>query len=152
MLQELPVNKFEWIGDSSQFKDDFMKTIMKKHDEGCFLKADIQYLKKSHELQYDLPFLPKKMKHEYVEKDVTNLHDKTEYNIYIRNSQEALKHGLILKKVQRMIKFNQNSWLKPYIYMSTKLRKKARNDFEKEFSKFMNSKVLGKAMENVKKT
>ena len=32
-----------------------------------------------------------------------------------------------------MIKFNQNAWLKPYIEMNTDLRKKAQNNFEKDF-------------------
>ena len=36
------------------------------------------------------------------------------------------------KRVHRVIKFNQNAWLKPYIRMKTDLRKKA-NDFEKSF-------------------
>ena len=43
---------------------------------------------------------------EKLEKLVTNLHDKTEYVIHIRNLKEALNHGLILKKVHRVIKFN----------------------------------------------
>ena len=29
---------------------------------------------------------------------VTNLHDKTEYVIHVRNLMQALNHGLILKK------------------------------------------------------
>ena len=33
-------------------------------------------------------------------------------------------HGLILKKVHRVIKFNQNAWLKPCIDMNADLRKK----------------------------
>ena len=53
---------------------------------------------------------------------VTNLHNKTEYVIHIRNLKQALNHGLILKKVHRVIKFNQKAWLKPYIDMNTKLR------------------------------
>ena len=36
------------------------------------------------------------------------------------------------EKVDRMIKFNQNVWLKPYIDMNTDLRKKAKDDFEKK--------------------
>ena len=59
-----------------------------------------------------------------VEKLVTNLHDNTEYVIHIRNLNQALNHGLVLKKVHRVIKFNQNAWLKPYIDMNTKLRQK----------------------------
>ena len=47
------------------------------------------------------------MKIEKVEKLVANLHDKTEYVIHIRNLKQALNHGLVLKKVHRMIKFNQ---------------------------------------------
>ena len=36
------------------------------------------------------------MKIETAEKLVTNLHDKTGYFIHMRNSKEALNHGLIL--------------------------------------------------------
>ena len=52
-------------------------------------------------------FLPKRMKIEKAEKLVANLHDKTEYVIHIRNLKQALNHWLVLKKLQRVIKFNQ---------------------------------------------
>ena len=54
----------------------------------------------------------------------------------------------ILKKVRRVIKFNQNAWLKTFIDMNTKLREKAKNNFEKDFFKLMNKE---KTMENVRK-
>ena len=38
------------------------------------------------------------MKFEKVKKVVTNLHDKTEHVIDIRNLKHALNHGLIVKK------------------------------------------------------
>ena len=91
------------------------------------------------------------MKIEKVEKLVANLHDKTEYVINIRILKQALNHRLVLKKVHRVIKFNQNAWLKPYIDMNTKLRQKAKNNFEKDFFKLMNNAVFGKTMENVRK-
>ena len=70
------------------------------------------------------------MKIKITKKLVTNLHDKTEYVMHIKNSKQSLNHKLVLKKVYRVIKFNQNVWLKPYIDMNTDLRKKAKNDFE----------------------
>ena len=73
------------------------------------------------------------MKMKKVKKLVANSHDKAEYVIHIRNLKPALNHGLALKNVHRVIKFNQNAWLKPYIDMNTDLRKIAKNDFENFF-------------------
>ena len=152
MSQKLPVKKFEWIEVTSQFNDNFIKSYNEESYEGYLLEVDIQYPEKLHELHNDLPFLPKRMKTEKVEKLVTNLHDKSEYVIHLRNLEQALNHGLISKKVHRVIRFNQKTWLKPYIDMNTKkLRQKAKNNFEKDFFKLMNNAVFGKTMENVRK-
>ena len=51
--------------------------------------------------------------------------------MHIKVLRKALNHRLVLKKVHRVIQFNQKDWLKPYIDMNTKLRKEAKNDFEK---------------------
>ena len=84
-----------------------------------FLEVDVQY---TWTLFYnDLPFIPERTKIWKVEKLVANLHDKDEYVFHMGNSKQALYQGLILKKVHRMIKFNQNPRLKLYIDMDTKL-------------------------------
>ena len=128
MSQKLPVNNFEQIKDTSQINKDFIKSYNKDSDEGYFLQVDVQYLEKLSKLHNDLPFLPGRMKIGKVEKLVADLHDKTGYVIYIRNLKEPLNQGLVLKKVDKVIKFNQNAWLKPYVDMNTDLIKRAKND------------------------
>ena len=84
-------------------------------------------------------------------KFVCHFFDKNNYVIHIRSLKQALNHGLILKKVHRVIQFNQEAQLKEYIDMNTELRKQAKNDFEKDFFKLMNNSVCGKTMENLRK-
>ena len=105
---------------------------------------NVQNPKKLFNLHKDLPFLPEK-------KFVCNIQNKENYVVHIKASKQALNHRLILKKVHRVIQFNQKAWLKPYIDMNTKLRKEAKNEFEKDFFKLMNNSVFGKTMENVRK-
>ena len=85
MLQKLPVNNLEWIEDTSQINEDFIKKYNEESNEGYFFEVDVQHPEKLHELHNDLPFLPERLKLEKVEKLVANLHDKTEYVIHIRN-------------------------------------------------------------------
>ena len=84
----------------------------------------MEYPKKKFSFHKDLPFLPERRKLEKVEKLVCSIEDKEKYVIHIRALKQALNNGLILKDVHRVIKFNQEAWLKPYIDMNTKLRKK----------------------------
>ena len=75
---------------------------------------------------------------------MANLHDKTEYVIHTKNLKQALIHGLVLKKVYKVIKLTQNSLLKPYIDMSVGLTKKGKTDFENDTFKLMNMQFLEK--------
>ena len=134
-----------------KFTEEFIKNYDEDSDKGYILEVDVKYSKNLHGLHDDLPFLPERMKIDKCEKLVCKLYDKRNYVVHIRSLKQALNHGLILKKVHRVIQFYQEPWLKPYIDMNTKLRKKAKNDFEKDFFKLMNNAVFGKTMGNVRK-
>ena len=80
------------------------------------------------------------MKIKKCNKLVRNLYDKNNYVVHIRSLKQALDHGLILRKVHRVIQFNQEAWLKEYIDVNTELRKQAKNDFENDFFKLISLK------------
>ena len=92
-----------------------------------------------------------KKKIEKCNKLICHFDDEKNYVVHIKALKQALNYGLILKKVHRVIQFNQKAWLKPYVDMNTKLRTEAENKFIKYFFKVMNNAVFGKAMENVRK-
>lgn len=75
-----------------------------------------------------------------------NLKDKKVYELHIKNLNQTLKHGLKLKKVHLIIRYEQSYWVKPYI--NTTLITAAKQEFEKEFFNLLNNSISGKAMEN----
>ena len=83
------------------------------------------------------------------EKLVPNLKDKKGYVVHIKALNQALKQNLRLKKVHRVIEFQQSKWMKAYIMLNTRLRKDAKNEFEKDFFKLMNNSVFGKTMKKM---
>ena len=151
MSQKLPVNGLKWVEKSSRFNEISIKKYNENSDIGYFVEVDIAYPKELFNLHRDLPFLPESKKENKVEKLICGIEDKEKYVMHIKVSKQALNHGLVLNKVHRVIQFNQKDWLKPYINMNTKLRKEAKNDFEKDFFKLMNNSVFGKTVENVRK-
>lgn len=50
---------------------------------------------------------------------------------------------IFILKVHRVIQFSQSAWLAEYIVLNTKMRKKATNDFEKDFFKLMINSIFG---------
>ena len=76
----------------------------------------------------NLLFLPERKKVNKVKKHICNIEDKEKY---VRSAYESLKqalnHGLLLKK----------KYIEKFIDMIPKLKKEAKNDFEKDFFKLM---------------
>ena len=171
MSQYLPTGGFKWLKDNEIEEVD----LAKYHDEskkGLILEVDLEYPEELHDLHNDYPLAPEKVKvtedmlsdycHEIAEKFsiktgmvhklIPTLATKEKYVLHYRNLQLYLSLGLKLKKVHRVLKFNQSPWLKKYIDFNTEKRsRKGINSFEKDFFKLMNNSVFGKTMENLRK-
>ena len=93
----------------SKIDEDFLKNYDEDSDKGYILEVDVEYPKNLHDLDRDLPFLPERIKTDKCSKLVCNLYDKKNYVVQIRSLKQALNHGLILKKVHRVIQFNQEA-------------------------------------------
>ena len=86
-----------------------------------------------------------------INKLVPNLMPKKNYVVHYRNLKYYLSQGLILKKVQKILKFKQSAWMKPYIDFNTQKRKEATNEADKNLFKLSNNAAYGKTMENMRK-
>ena len=144
MSEKLPLKGFKWIADISRIDENFVKSYNKNSNKGYILKVDVDYVELQN-LHCNLPFLPEKMVVNNTKKLICNLQDKKDYVVHINVLKQALDNSL------KLIKFDQEAWLKEYINFNTELRKKANNEFEKDFFKLMNNAVFGKTMENVRK-
>ncbi|XP_055309150.1 uncharacterized protein LOC129573030 [Sitodiplosis mosellana] len=144
MSQPLPLRDFKWI------EDNIVKTSFSDADEIAKLADDSTY---GYIFERTLPqevFDIIGIKPNKIEKLLLTLYDKENYIIHYRMLKLALQHGLVLKKVHRVLQFEQSCWLKPYIDINTQLRTQATNDFEKSFFKYMINFVFGKTTENLR--
>ena len=168
MSQYLPTGNFKWMTDKEISKIDLGK-YKADGKKGSILKVDLEYPQELHDMHNDYPVCPEKVKvsnnmlsayckkiaEKYnisiglVSKLIPTLRDKKEYVLHYRNLQLYLDLGLKIKKIHRVLKFDQSPWLKQYIDFNTEKRKHAKNSFEKDFFKLMNNGVFGKTMENL---
>ena len=148
MSMKLPTHGFKWLTAGEMEK---INSIQDLYKTPCILEVDLEYPDELHDNHNDYPFCPERVKCKNgVEKLIPNLRNKTKYVIHYKNLIQCLKSGMKLKKIHRGIKFVESEWMKPYIEMNTKLRAKAKNNFEKDFYKLMNNSVFGKTMENIR--
>ena len=79
----------------------------KKNDRiSAFINTiHIEYPKELHENHKELPFLAERMNIGKEEKLLANLKDKKEYAVQIKTLNQALKHGLKLKRYTRLLSF-----------------------------------------------
>ena len=105
MSQHLSTGGFKWV----EVKPDKIEKLAKCKSKGYILEVDVCYPKELHNSHKDLPFMCERMKINGVEKLIPNLYDKKRYVIHIKALDQALKHGLVLERITRRIKFKQSA-------------------------------------------
>ena len=96
----------------SKLNEDFIKKWYENIDIGYFLEVDKEYPKKLTNLHKDLLFLSERKKIGKVETLICSIEDKEKYVVHIRILKQALNNEL--KRVHRVIQFNEKLWLKSY--------------------------------------
>ena len=170
MLHKLPIGEFEWL-ELDDFK---MEAVLlwdieawtPDNDYGYFAQVDVEYPESLHEAHNDLPFLPEKRAFEpspamsavaerlglsraLASKLVPNLCKKTEMVVHVSELQQAMKHGLVVTKIHKALKFKQVAFMRPWIDFCVEKRRAAASDFERDFWKLMMNSVFGKTCEQV---
>ncbi|XP_046387447.1 uncharacterized protein LOC124157025 [Ischnura elegans] len=151
MSQPLPRGSFKWL--SEEEIREFNLNISDDNPKGYFLEVDLDYPDNIHETHSDLPFCPENKipPTGKFRKLLTTLEPKEKYVIHYVNLKQALRYGLKLNRIRRVIEFDQSRWLDPYININTEKRKLAKNDFDRDFFKLMVNSVFGKLMENLRR-
>ena len=168
MSKPLPKSGFKWKRVMPTEEE-----IMNKKEnakKGWILEVDLEYPTELHKEHNSYPLAPEKkvvkkenmsdyqknlikeldLKLPNSNKLLLTLEDKNDYVVHYENLKFYLKQGMKLKRVKRVLEFEQECWMEPYIRMNTEFRKQAKNDFEKNFYKLMNNSVFGKTMENLR--
>ena len=138
MSQYPPTGNFKWMSDKEIKRIDLGK-YKADGKKGLILEVDLEYPQELHDLHNDYPLAPEKTKvssgmlSEYckkiadkynisiglVNKLIPTLRDKEGYVLHYRNLQLYLDLGLKIKKVHRVLRFDQSHWLKQYIDFNT---------------------------------
>ena len=153
MSQPLPVGGFKFLSKSEIAKINFMQ-VPDDEDVGYMLEVDLFYPPHLHDLHNDLQLAPERivvgeemlspyqrqMKESMglkcspkIAKLIPNFYPKRRYVLHYRNLKFYVEQGLILEKIHRVMRFNQNPWIKPYVDFNTRMRQLATSSSGKDF-------------------
>ncbi len=171
MSQHLPRGNFRWL-EPREFEAIDWESLPDGSPTGYFVECDLDYPEELHDAHNEYPLAPERAtisekflsetqrdihSHYSFERNgeysklVPNLYAKQKYSLHYRNLKFYLAHGLKLRKVHRVIEFEQTPWMRKYIETNQNLRAASTEDFEKAFFKFMNNSCYGKTCENQRK-
>ena len=169
MLMYLPTGNFK-IYENNSITQSFVNKFLNTDDcsnTGYVLIVDLIYPVNIKYKSKNFPFCPENKSSspdnftEYMKENMPNpfkptsklICDQTNKEYYIvhyRNLKFYLRMGMIIKKVHRIVSFDQSPWLKPYIDYNTQKRAQADSDFDKDYHKNLICSFFGKTMEDVR--
>lgn len=168
MQQNLPYRGFKWR-DHTDCKLIF--NILCSSDlksKGYVLLVDLDYPAHLHDMHNDYPLAPEKCNVSFEDlspyakdqclshslrsslgttKLLNNLGDKRYYAVYYKTLRLYINLGLVLKKVHKILEFEERPIMKDYIEFNAKKRQQATNNFDISFYKFLSNSLFGKTME-----
>ena len=164
MSQYLPYDEIKF--DNNIKLEDILNTP-DDSDIGYFIEVDLTYPDNIKEKTKNFPFASVNKKinpynfNDYMKeikpdtyiqtkKLICDWSNKKNYLVHYRMLKFYIRHGMEVVKIHNIISFKQSRWLEKYISFNTQKRNKAKNDFEKDFYKFLNNAFYGKTMENVR--
>lgn len=139
MQMYMPYRRFRWVKNCENFN------VFDNKDPkiGYYIEADLEIPTDVHDKLSELPIL---LTHEEINKQrklVGTLHNKKNYVIYSENLKFVLEQGVKLSKIRRVLKFKQKRYLRRYVMLNSRLRKKASSKFEKNLRKSQNNIIFG---------
>lgn len=163
MSQHLPFADFKW--NTEEWTTERILSIANDAETGYKFKCHLRIPESHHDLFNNYVPCPENIQvkkadlsdwqqENYNESKIRKLccsfKDKVDYVVDYRYLKLVLALGVELVSVSQVLQYSQKPFLKEYIELNTNLRKKAKNEFEKDFFKLMNNSVFGKTMENVR--
>jgi len=165
----LPFSDFMFIS-SDEIQSINWETVNLMGNIGYFVEVSLHYPVEIREKTKSFPLCPEnktitfEMLSPYQKKVLKDVYNKSSYNekkltstffdrekvvLHALNLQLYLKLGLKIKKIHRVIKFEQKPFMKSWVDFCTEKRSQSTNDFTKNFWKLLVNSVYGKTIESL---
>lgn len=171
MTKSLPYRNLRWVNKTKEWVRKKVNTYQPSDERGYLIECDLAYPASIHDITKDLPLAPEHLKitrsmlspfcerlskrlnikMDSAHKLVSTQLDKERYVCHIENLQFYLRQGMRLKRVHRILRFDQKPFLKPYIELCIKERRSASSPDEKSLWKLACNAIFGKTITNVEK-
>jgi hypothetical protein len=156
--QRLSVRNFEFLTAQEITEIDF-QSVSDDSDIGYIVECDFEYPVCLHDAHNDYSLAAENLvvteemlspfcksfgqKHVECKKSIPNLRNKTKYVMRYRNLKLYTSLGLKVTQVHRVLAFEQEAWMKPYIDFNTQKRQESTSEFLKSLFKLINNSTFG---------